>query len=147
MNEADLFEVCCQLFYFFHLCSWHYNLLFPAIPLCQLGYLNTLSDSVPLVSSYCGHSMYLFSHSIPLHATGLWGLTKEVIPSQSVWQTPWCTADCTQPCNHLCPVMLIKTSMIAWFSGTQQLTSTSSYMLFLIPSLAAGLTFFLCMTV
>ncbi|XP_037989612.1 granulocyte-macrophage colony-stimulating factor receptor subunit alpha-like isoform X2 [Motacilla alba alba] len=31
--------------------------------------------------------------------------------------------------------------------GTQQLTSTSSYMLFLIPSLAAGLTFFLCMTV
>ncbi|XP_066427660.1 granulocyte-macrophage colony-stimulating factor receptor subunit alpha-like [Molothrus aeneus] len=31
--------------------------------------------------------------------------------------------------------------------GTQQLTSTSSYMMFLIPSLAAGLTFFLCMTV
>ncbi|XP_058656034.1 granulocyte-macrophage colony-stimulating factor receptor subunit alpha-like isoform X2 [Ammospiza caudacuta] len=31
--------------------------------------------------------------------------------------------------------------------GTQQFTSTSSYMLFLIPSLAAGLTFLLCMTV
>ncbi|NXX24649.1 CSF2R factor, partial [Nicator chloris] len=31
--------------------------------------------------------------------------------------------------------------------GTQQLTSTSSYMLFLIPGLAAGLTLFLCMTV
>uniref|UniRef100_A0A803VGV0 Fibronectin type-III domain-containing protein n=1 Tax=Ficedula albicollis TaxID=59894 RepID=A0A803VGV0_FICAL len=31
--------------------------------------------------------------------------------------------------------------------GTQQLTSTSSYMLFLIPGLAAGLALFLCMTV
>ncbi|NXU03242.1 CSF2R factor, partial [Buphagus erythrorhynchus] len=31
--------------------------------------------------------------------------------------------------------------------GTQQLTSTSSYMLFLIPGLAAGLVLFLCMTV
>ncbi|NXS88829.1 CSF2R factor, partial [Erpornis zantholeuca] len=31
--------------------------------------------------------------------------------------------------------------------GTRDLTSTSSYMLFLIPGLAAGLTLFLCMTV
>ncbi|NXB79750.1 CSF2R factor, partial [Donacobius atricapilla] len=31
--------------------------------------------------------------------------------------------------------------------GTQQLTSTSPYMLFLIPGLSAGLALFLCMTV
>ncbi|NXO95501.1 CSF2R factor, partial [Certhia brachydactyla] len=46
---------------------------------------------------------------------------------------------------------LVSTNWGEWSTpvefGAQQLTSTSAYMLFLIPGLAAGLALFLCMTV